>query len=64
MECRQREGVWEILVKWFGLEDAENPWENAVGIYEDMLVAFKRICHKKGRTNPLLFVEQFLGHAL
>ena len=70
VECRHRDGVWEIQVKWFGLDEAENSWENAVGVYEDILpVAFKRICRKKGRTNPLFngmwaAVEQFLGHAL
>ena len=69
VECRHREGVWEVEIKWFGLEAAENSWENAACIYEDMPVAFKRICRKKLRNNPLfngmwVAVEQFLGHPL
>ncbi len=69
IECRHRDGVWEVLIKWFGLEDVENSWENAVCIYEDMPVAFKRLCRKKMRNNPLfngmwVAVEHFLGHPL
>ncbi len=70
-ECRHRDGVWEVLIKWFGLEDVENSWENAVCIYEDMPVAFKRLCRNKMRNkgNPHFkdmwdAVEHVLGHPL
>ena len=69
VECRHREGVWEVQIKWFDLEATENSWENAAYIYEDMPVAFKRICRKKLRNNPLfngmwVAVEKVLGHPL
>ena len=56
VEARQHNGVWQVLIKWAGLEAEENSWEDAVGIYEDMPVAFKRFCRQKGKNNPL-----FLG---
>ena len=69
VECRQREGIWEVYIKWFGLEEAENSWENAVGVYQDMPVAYKNLCRKKLRNNPLFkamwaAMEHYLGHAL
>ncbi|ETW05776.1 hypothetical protein H310_03460 [Aphanomyces invadans] len=41
-DLRLRDGVWEVLIKWFGLGELESSWEPAMSIYEDAFVLFRR----------------------
>ncbi|KAF0747942.1 hypothetical protein AaE_007540, partial [Aphanomyces astaci] len=48
-DLRLRDGVWEVLIKWLGLDDLESSWEPALSIYEDVPVLFRRWA--KARSN-------------
>ncbi|ETV78978.1 hypothetical protein H257_07762 [Aphanomyces astaci] len=48
-DLRLRDEVWEVLIKWLGLDDLESSWEPALSIYEDVPVLFRRWA--KARSN-------------
>ncbi|KAF0712687.1 hypothetical protein AaE_011967 [Aphanomyces astaci] len=48
-DLRLRDGVWEVLIKWLGLDDLESSWEPALSIYEDVPLLFRRWA--KARSN-------------
>ncbi|ETV82011.1 hypothetical protein H257_05537 [Aphanomyces astaci] len=48
-DLRLRDGVWEVLIKWLGLDDLESSWEPVLSIYEDVPVLFRR--WTKARSN-------------
>ncbi|ETV64464.1 hypothetical protein H257_18660 [Aphanomyces astaci] len=44
--------VYELLIKWRGLEDAENSWKPANNIFADLPVMFKAFC--KAATSAVI----------
>ena len=47
-----QDGRYEVLVKWFGLEDEESSWEPAQNLLDDIPVVFVKWCesHRHGEA--------------
>ncbi|KAH9109322.1 hypothetical protein AeMF1_015599 [Aphanomyces euteiches] len=67
-DLRMHDGVWQLKIKWMGLEDAESSWEPALSIYEDVPVLFRRwtTTHhdEDGVSEMVEDIERAIGHPL
>jgi hypothetical protein len=53
LDCRfdKPTKAWKIQVKWFGLEEAENTWEEASTLFEDVPVLVRAFLKADGTTS-------------
>ena len=52
-EVRNDSGMYEVLVKWLGLDDEESSWKPATNLLEDVPLIFRRWCEQH-KTDKLV----------
>ncbi len=67
LDCRYNrvKKAWEILVKWFGLQEIENSWEPCASLLEDvplLVRAFASTKHKvSGNVSKMAISHSLLS---
>ncbi|RHY86782.1 hypothetical protein DYB35_012774 [Aphanomyces astaci] len=65
---RMHDAVWQLKIKWYGLDDLESSQEPAISIYEDVPVLFRRWIKDRmnegGVSEMAEDIEHACGHPL
>ncbi|RLN99825.1 hypothetical protein DYB28_000771 [Aphanomyces astaci] len=65
---RMHDAVWQLKIKWYGLDDLESSQEPAISIYEDVPVLFRRWIKDRmnegGVSEMAEDIEHAYGHPL
>ncbi|RQM20159.1 hypothetical protein B5M09_010820 [Aphanomyces astaci] len=67
-DLRMHDTVWQLKMKWYGLDDLESSWEPALSIYEHVPVLFRRSTkdriNEDGVSEMVEDIERACGHPL
>ncbi|ETV82531.1 hypothetical protein H257_05134 [Aphanomyces astaci] len=67
-DLRMHDTVWQLKIKWYGLDDLESSQETAISIYEDVPVLFRRWIKDRmnegGVSEMAEDIEHACGHPL